>query len=211
VERMRHRMKRNLLATLILSQGVRMLLGGDELGRTQRGNNNAYCQDGEISWFDWDLSPEDIELIDFVRRLTAVLRANPVLRRRSFFTGAVGADGMRDVAWIRPDGGDMTADDWGDGSNHVLGMLISGRASDDVDDLGRPVFGETLLILLNGGARSRRFVLPRPASPGVWMELVNTTRPGSRIPRTGSVSLVAHSVILLRYVEDLGAGWSAPA
>ena len=211
VERMRQRMKRNHLATMILSQGVRMLLGGDELGRTQFGNNNAYCQDSELSWFDWDLSREDLELIEFVRRLTAMLRANPVLRRRSFLTGAVGSDGLKDVAWIRPDGEEMTDADWGDASNHVLGMMISGRASDEVDDLGRPVFGETLLALLNGGGRSRRFFLPRPASPGFWQELMNTARPGARVPRAGSVSLVAHSVIVLRYVEGDGGAEPTPS
>jgi isoamylase len=203
VERMRRRMKRNLLATLILSQGVRMLLGGDELGRTQRGNNNAYCQDNELSWFDWALSAEDKELIGFARRLTAVLRANPVLRRRSFFTGAVGPDGLKDLAWIRPDGQEMSDAEWGDPSNHVLGMLVSGKASDEVDDLGRPVYGETLLLLLNGGGRSMRFVLPAVPAFGVWQELINTARPGGRIPRGGSVSLVAHSVILLTHATDV--------
>jgi isoamylase len=210
VQRIRQRMKRNFLATLILSQGVRMVLGGDELGRTQDGNNNAYAQDNEISWFDWDLSAEDEELIQFTRRLTATLRSNPILRRRSFFVGAEGHDGTKDLAWIRPDGQEMTDADWGDQSNHVLGMLISGRASDEVDDLGRPVYGETLLLLLNGGTRSRRFTMPRPRSSGAWQELINTARPGTRIPRGGNVSLVAHSVILLRFVADLDSAGLAP-
>jgi isoamylase len=210
IERIRLRMKRNFLATLVLSQGVRMLLGGDELGRTQDGNNNAYTQDNQISWFDWDLSAEDRELILFTRRLTATLRSNPILRRRSFFTGATGSDGVKDLSWIRPDGDEMTDADWGDQANHVLGMLISGRASDEVDDLGRPVYGETLLLLLNGGTRWRRFAMPRLPSSGAWQELINTARPGTRIPRGGSVSLVAHSVILLRFVEDLDSAGLAP-
>jgi glycogen operon protein len=201
---------------MVLSQGVRMLLGGDEMGRTQLGNNNAYCQDNELSWFDWDLSPEDHDLIGFVRRLTAVLRANPVLRRRSFFTGAAGPDGMKDLAWIRPDGEEMTDTEWRDGSNQILGMLVSGRASDEIDDLGRPVYGETLLLLLNGGWRSRRFALPRVPAVGAWQELINTARPGTRLPRGGRVSLVAHSLILLRFAANiegtgLAAGLPSPA
>ena len=211
VHRMRRRMNRNLLATLVLSQGVRMLLGGDELGRTQRGNNNAYCQDNEISWFDWNLSSEDAELIEFVQLLTATLRGNPVLRRRSFFTGTPGSDGEKDLTWLRTDGHEMTDAEWNDAGNHVLGMLISGRAADEVDDFGRPVFGETLLALFNGGTRSRRFVLPQRASAGVWQELLNTARPGTRTPRTGSVTLVAHSVILLRRLEGQAADAMAPA
>jgi glycogen operon protein len=206
VLRMRRRMRRNFLATLILSQGVRMILGGDELGRTQGGNNNAYCQDNETSWFDWNLSADDLELIEFVRLLTAVLRGNPILRRRSFFTGRPGPDGERDLTWLRPDGKEMTDAEWSDPTNHVLGMLISGRASDEVDALGRPVHGETLLALFNGGGRSRRFVLPLASEAGIWQELVNTARAGPRVPRAGSVSLVAHSVILLRRVEDPAAG-----
>jgi isoamylase len=205
VHRMRRRMKRNLLATLVLSQGVRMLLGGDELGRTQRGNNNAYCQDNEISWFDWNLSSEDIELIEFVRLLTATLRGNPNLRQRSFFRGTRGPEGEKDLTWLRADGDEMTDAEWNDAGNHVLGMLISGRASDEVDDFGRPVFGETLLALFNGGTRSKRFVLPQRSSAGAWQELLNTARPGTRTPRAGSVTLVAHSVILLRRLEGQAA------
>jgi isoamylase len=207
VLRMRRRMKRNLLATLVLSQGVRMLLGGDEFGRTQRGNNNAYCQDNAISWFDWDLSAEDRELAEFVRLLTATLRGNPILRRRSFFTGLPGADGEKDLTWLRADGREMTDAEWNDAGNHVLGMLISGRASDEVDDFGRPVFGETLLALFNGGTRSRRFTLPAVSTQGSWQELINTARPGQRVIRTEHVPLVAHSVIVLRRIgEAAGRG-----
>jgi glycogen operon protein len=110
---------------------------------------------------------------------------------------------MKDIAWIRPDGQEMTGAEWGDDSNHTLGMLVSGRASDEVDDLGRPIYGETVLLLLNGGWRSRRFVLPRVGAAGAWQELINTARPGTRLPRGGSVSLVAHSLILLRYAANI--------
>jgi glycogen operon protein len=108
---------------------------------------------------------------------------------------------MKDVAWLRPDGAEMTDPDWGQAGNHVLGMLVSGEATDEVDDRGRPVTGATLLLLLNGGERARHFSLPPMRMPGVWEELVNTARPGARLVRRTAVHLVAHSVMLLRYVE----------
>ena len=159
IRRHRERMKRNFLATLIFSQGVRMLTGGDEMGRTQRGNNNAYAQDNEISWVDWDLDPEDRELLEFTRRAFAVFRDNPVLRRRSFFTGRP-VGGTKDVTWLRPDGVEFEHDDWNQPDAHVLGMLIPGEATDEAGDRGRPVVGRTILLLLNGGSRSRFFALP---------------------------------------------------
>ncbi|HVL82061.1 MAG TPA: glycogen debranching protein GlgX [Actinomycetota bacterium] len=204
VNRMRERMKRNMLATLIFSQGVPMLLGGDEIGRTQRGNNNAYCQDNEISWFDWDLDPADRELLAFTKRLIAIHNANPVLRRRSFFTGRPGAGGVRDIHWLRPDGEEMTDADWASPVNHVLGMLMPGDLTDEVDERGRPVFGQTLLLLLNGGTRSRLFTLPKPEERGVWEEVMNTARPGTRPVRKGALNLVAHSLVLLRFAEEFG-------
>ena len=203
VRRMRERMKRNFLATLMFSQGVRMILGGDEMGRTQRGNNNAYAQDNETSWIDWDLSQEDRELRNFTRRLVRIFRSNPVLRRRSFFRGEpITPEGERDLTWIRPDGREMTEDDWTDPEGHVIGMLIHGRAVDEVDERGRPVFGDTLLLLLNGGWRSRRFALPPMREPGAWHEELNTAQPQSeRLIRKPALNLNAHSLILLRYRE----------
>jgi isoamylase len=203
IRRMRERMKRNLLATLVFSQGVPMLVGGDEIGRTQHGNNNAYCQDNELSWLDWDLSQEGRDLLLFTRTLMEIYRSNPVLRRRSFFRGEpITPEGEKDLTWIRPDGQEMTAEDWEDPGRHVLGMVIHGRAVDDVDERGRPVFGDTLLLLLNGGWRSRRFVLPRMHAPGVWSEMVNTVQPGpARRPKQPALNLNAHSLILLRYGE----------
>jgi isoamylase len=204
VLRMRERMKRNFLATLVLSQGVPMLSHGDELGRTQRGNNNAYCQDNETSWVDWTLDQRRRELLEFTRRLLAIFHANPVLRRRKFFRGRpLTPAGMPDVAWIRPDGGEMTEADWGAGDNHVLGMLIYGEAADELDDRGRPITGDTLLLLANGGPRSRYVSLPRLERPGGWYELVNTGRPVLRPARLTALNLVGHSLVLLRHGEPL--------
>jgi isoamylase len=205
IRRMRRRIKRNLLATLLFSQGVPMMLGGDEIGRTQRGNNNAYCQDNEISWFDWNLDEEDHELLEFTRQVLQIFRSNPVLRRRSFFSGGpVSQAGMKDLTWLRPNGQEMTDHDWDNPHHHVLGMLIDGQATDEVDERGRPIRGDTLLLLLNGGARSRYFVLPVRSDPGSWNELVNTARgEGLRVVKSKAVNLVGHSLILLRYAEDV--------
>ncbi|GIW39663.1 MAG: glycogen operon protein GlgX homolog [Candidatus Binatia bacterium] len=202
VNRMRERMKRNFLATLVFSQGVPMISHGDEISRTQRGNNNAYCQDNEITWVHWDLDERKLELLEFTRRILEIFHSNPVLRRRKFFRGRpVTPSGVKDVAWIRPDGNEMTEADWNDPNNHVLGMLIHGRAADETDERGRPIVGDTLLLLVNGGPRSRYFALPKLDVPGAWFEVVNTARPGSRAVKTEGVNLVAHSLALLRHHE----------
>jgi glycogen operon protein len=203
IQQLRERMKRNFLATLILSQGVRMVLAGDEMGRTQRGNNNAYCQDNDLSWVHWELGKRDRDLLAFTRRLIQIFHSNPVLRRRSFFTGRpVHPEGVKDLMWIRSDGAEMTDRDWNDAHNHVLGMLIDGHATDEVDERGRPIYGDTLLLLLNAESRSRFVQLPKLSAPGAWQELVNTARPdGSRAVKAPGVNLVAHSLILLRYSE----------
>lgn len=198
IVRMRERMQRNFLATLLFSQGVPMLSHGDEIGRTQRGNNNAYCQDNEIAWVNWSLDDRRTRFLAFTRRLIDIVKAHPSLRRRKFFRGN-GNDGEKDVLWLRRDGAEMTDADWSEPSNHVLGMLVNGRAAGDIDERGRPLGGETLLLLVNGGARSRQFSLPARDIPGTWHELVNTVRSGHRVIRTPAINLVAHSLVLLRF------------
>jgi isoamylase len=196
----REQMKRNMMASLLLSQGVPMILAGDEMGRTQGGNNNAYCQDNEISWVNWELAPKDREMLEFTREVIGILKSNPILRRRSFFTGQAmlaKADGVKDLAWIRPDGEEMNDDDWNRGDNHVLGMLVDGRATAEVDERGRPIVGDTLLLLLNGGSRSKYFQLP-VFEGGVWQEMINTALPRRRVVRK-ALNLVPHSLILLRF------------
>ena len=203
ITRLRDRIKRNMLATLFFSQGVRMLLGGDEIGRTQQGNNNAYCQDNEISWLNWDLDDAARDLEAYTRRLVGILNNNPVLRHRNFFTGeAVTPGGTRDVTWIRSDGAEMTEAEWSDHELRSIGMLLSGRATDEVDERGRPVHGDSIFFLLNGGNRSRLFTLPWVEWPGFWEELLNTARPhGTRRIGGPVVNLTAHSVILLRHSD----------
>ncbi len=204
IQRTRDRMKRNFLATLFFSQGVPMLLGGDEIGRTQHGNNNAYCQDNELSWFNWDVGETGEDLCNFVRDLIGVMQDNPILRRRAFFTGEP-HPGMqtKDVTWIRPDGAEMTEPDWTDPELHTIGMLLLGVATDEVDVRGRSYAGDSLFLMLNAGTRSRSYTLPRMELAGQWEEVLNTAQPGpwSRIVRTEAVSLNAHSTLLLRHSE----------
>jgi isoamylase len=199
VRRRRQRMKKNFLATLAFSQGVPMISHGDEIGRTQGGNNNAYCQDNEITWIDWDLSDEDRELLAFARRVFALRQSNPVLRRRTFFRGhpTVGQD-IRDVTWIRPDGREMTDADWHDPENRVIGMLMHGEATDEVDRRGRLVRGDTLLLLLNASERSRRFVLPDSDEPGDWRELLDTHGNIGGESNLTAAHLPSYSLLLLR-------------
>ncbi len=200
VNRMRERMMKNFMATLAFSQGVPMISHGDELGRTQKGNNNAYCQDSELTWIDWDLDDHAREMLEFVQRVFKVSRSNPVFRRRRFFAGNPTTDrGLKDVQWVRPDGREMTDEDWRNPKNRVLGMLIHGAASDDVDERGRPNMGQTLLLLLNSSNRARQFRLPDVPERGYWHELVNTAQPTHRIPKGTTLNVAPHSLVLLCY------------
>jgi glycogen operon protein len=205
VNTMRAQTQRNVIATLFLSQGVRMLVAGDEMGRTQGGNNNAYCQDNDISWVNWDLSHEDRELLEFTRSVITIFRDNPVLRHQSFFTGRpLSGDGAKDIMWLRRDGKEMTDEDWTAPDPHVLGMLLYGRATDDVDERGRPTFGDTLLVLMNGGAHTRYVNLPEMETPGRWRMILNTARPGASSTPTQGLRLSAHALVALRFLEQPG-------
>ena len=200
VVRMRERIKRNFIATLAFSQGVPMISHGDEVGRTQQGNNNAYCQDNPLTWVDWKLTPLQRQLLTFTRSVFAIRATNPVLRRRNYFRHLPDhPGGQKDLTWLRPDGKEMTKGDWADPANHVLGMQILGEATDETDERGRRLLGEAILLLTNGGARSRPFTLPPMETPGAWVEILNTAHPTPRLVRQGRVSLVAHSLMLLRH------------
>src|SRR5262249_31927739 len=150
------------LATLVLSQGVPMLLAGDEIGQTQRGNNNAYCQDNEISWLNWNLDGAHKELLQFVRRLIQFWHAQPVLHRRRFFHGrAIQGETIKDILWYDPSGHEMSPDAWNTGYARCLGMLLRGDDI-DVDEYGETISGETLLVLFNGDhAMNIDFTLPK--------------------------------------------------
>jgi len=202
VVRLRHRMARNFMATLAFSQGVPMLSHGDELGRTQLGNNNAYCHDSELSWIDWELDAWQRELLDFTRRVFELRAASPILRRRSFFPDRVSpGKNRKDVRWLRPDGQEMGGADWGDGERRALGMLMEGEARGELDERGRPVQGPTLLLLCNAGSRPCLFRLPTQGAPGAWDHLLWTRRGSPQRPREAALNLAAHSLSLLIWLN----------
>ncbi|MGK2928964.1 MAG: glycogen debranching protein GlgX [Acidimicrobiales bacterium] len=148
IETMRRRQQKNLLVTLLCSQGVPMLLGGDELGRHQQGNNNAYCQDNQISWYDW--AETDVELLSFTRRLIALRRDHPVFRRRRWFQGrSIHGTDARDISWLRTDGSPMTHDDWIDADAAAIGIFLNGDAMPSVDRRGEPIVDDSFLLLFN--------------------------------------------------------------
>jgi len=176
---LRARQQRNFLATLLLSEGVPMLVAGDEIGRTQKGNNNAYCQDNETSWINWDLDQPRQQLLDFTRFLTKLFRQHPALRRRKFFYGRkIRDDEIKDLSWFRPDGKEMTDQDWRNPETRCLGERLAGDAMEENDEHGCRVVDDTLLILLNAHYESVPFVLPAHRPEQRW-ELVLDTQDSS--------------------------------
>ena len=179
---LRIRQMKNLLATLLLSQGVPMLSGGDEIGRTQRGNNNAYCQDNELSWLDWNLAPWQEDLLAFTRRLLRFRAAHRVLRRRTFFQGrGIRGGSGSDILWLDPSGREMTDADWNAPRARSLGVMLVGDAIAEVDERGQPIRDDTLLVLANADAAPIRFTLPSAAAGKAW-EVVLDTNGGSLVP-----------------------------
>jgi len=161
IRALRERQMRNFLATLFLSQGVPMLHGGDEFGRSKKGNNNTYCQDNELNWFDWSLDEEAQRLLAFTRAMIALRREHPVLRRRNFFQGRpVHGLGVKDITWLRPDGGEMSDEDWNASFVRTLGVRMAGDTMDEVDDQGQPILDDTFLLLLNAWHEDLSFRLP---------------------------------------------------
>jgi glycogen operon protein len=172
---LRRRQQRNLLATLLLSQGVPMLLSGDEMGHTQHGNNNGYCQDSPISWLDWNDQEGNAELVDFVASLIALRRAHPAFHRPKFFQGRPlhGTD-VADIGWFTPEGTAMDNEGWGEATARAMAVYFNGDALDMVDARGQPVVDKTFLLLLNADAEERNFTLPAAKWAGAWAHLVDT-------------------------------------
>ncbi|WP_306189069.1 glycogen debranching protein GlgX [Streptomyces sp. MK5] len=177
---LRARQQRNLLATLLLSQGIPMLCHGDELGRTQRGNNNAYCQDNEVSWIDWRLTAGQRELADFTRYVIALRAAHPVLRRRRFFQGETATrddQPLPDLVWMLPDGREMAEEDWRRSDAHSVMVFLNGDAIAEPDRKGRRVVDDSFLLLLNGYWEAVDFRLPGRAYGDRWTTLLDTAEP----------------------------------
>ncbi len=178
---LRRRQKRNLLATLLLSQGVPMLLAGDEMGRSQRGNNNAYCQDNEISWLSWALDPEDKALMRFVQQLIRLRKSHPVFRRRHFFQGrSIKGARVKDITWLTPDAREMTDEEWNLSFAQCLGLLLAGNAIEEHDERGHPIRDDNLLLLLNAYHDEIAFSVPPDPPFARWQVLLDTSFEGGR-------------------------------
>jgi glycogen operon protein len=179
----RERQKRNFMATLLLSQGVPMIASGDELSATHLGNNNPYCQDNELTWLSWELTPAKRQFLDFVRRLIAFRKRHPVLRRRRFFQGrAIRGAGVKDLAWFDAAGQEMTDEKWNAPHVGCLGVRLAGDAIDERDERGNPIVDDTLLLLLNAQSGPIPFTLPGTPAGGAWVTVLDTARP-SEMPR----------------------------
>jgi glycogen operon protein len=208
---LRMRRQRSLLATLFLSQGVPMLLGGDEMGRTQQGNNNAYCQDNPLSWFDWNLNDRQRDLLAFTRGLIAFRAEHPVLRRRRYFEGLFlpGAD-IKDLTWFKLDGTELQDAEWADPEARWLAMRLAGEAIDEREPDGGRILDETLLMLLNTHHEAHSFTLPESGGSGacVWERLMDTEQAGPPAPSGethavgASYDLAPRALALFRRVES---------
>jgi len=179
IKALRARQKRNLLATLLLSQGVPMIVAGDEMGRTQLGNNNPYCQDNAISWIDWDVSEDDIDLFEFARRLISVRRQHPIFRRRNFFQGrSIRGTEVKDILWLKPDGTEMTDEEWDHSFARSLGVYLSGSAMDERDRQGRQIRDDHFLLLFNAHHEPMDFRMPDLGEDRGWHMLLDTSHAG---------------------------------
>jgi isoamylase len=222
---LRSRQTRNFLATMLLSQGVPMLLAGNEIGRTQRGNNNAYCQDNELSWVDWRLMQENPDLINYVRRLIEIRRAHPSFRRRNFFQRRpIRGAAVKDITWLSPGGNEMNDEEWSKSFARCIGMFLAGSALAEDDDRGVPLKDDDFMLLLNAHHEQIEFVIPISPSPGAWHVLIDTSRAdggagdqrtfsaGGRFPLQGrSLALLIGSTRPMPIADAAELPKSAPA
>jgi glycogen operon protein len=205
---LRQRQMRNFLATLFVSQGVPMLLGGDEFGRTQRGNNNAYCQDNEISWLDWENQNQD--LLAFVRRLIRFRRVHPVFRRRRWFQGRpIHGTGVTDIAWFKPSGEEMSEQDWKDGFAKSLAVFLNGEGIPSPTQRGERVLDDSFLLLFNAHHEALRFTIPPEKWGARWLKELDTkdweVAESSRPFRAGQrIRVEGRSLIVLRRIDAKG-------
>jgi glycogen operon protein len=185
-----------------------MISGGDEFGRSQQGNNNTYCQDGPLTWYDWEFDKEARHLLEFTRRVILFRKRHPVLRRRTFFQGRrIRGSGNKDIAWFSASGREMSDDEWASGHVRTMGMRLSGDAIEEKDALGRPIVGDTLLILLSAHSETVPFVLPAHRAGTRWIVAFDTARDGGRrltpLGRGGrTYALQAHSVVVFRLASQ---------
>ena len=200
VNELRGRQRRNLLATLLLSQGIPMLLGGDEMGRTQRGNNNAYCQDNELSWLDWE--NRDGELVAFTQRLIALRRHHPTFHRRRYFQGrALHGSDCIDIAWFRPDGTEMTDEDWENGRAKSIAVFLNGEAISTPGLRGERIVDDSFLVLINAHEDAVPFTVPKGDWGERWVKVLDTADglgEGEHAKAAGVLAVEGRSLAMLR-------------
>jgi glycogen operon protein len=219
INRLRLRQQRNFIVTLMVSQGVPMITAGDEMGKTQRGNNNAFVQDNPLSWLDWDLDEERSTLLAFCRAVVAFRRRHPVFRRPHFLRGErVAGSELPDIAWFRPDGREMTPLDWENPHRAALGLLLAGDALDWRDAEGQPVVDDTILVLLNGSHDDVRFTLPGFDWGSRWVLRIDTaldafvcsppsTPRSIEVDAGARITLVAHSARVYKRLMPGRGSW----
>jgi glycogen operon protein len=203
INALRARQKRNLLATLFLSQGVPMMLAGDAIGHSQLGNNNAYCQDNNISWIDWEQA--DADLLEFVQALIRLRKRHPVFRRRNFFQGrAIQGAEIQDIRWLLPDGREMTNEEWTRESAHCLGVFLAGEGLGEKDERGRPVTDDNFVMLLNPHHDQVPFRLPPAAQGSQWLRVIDTaspTRPKNNQQHAGGTDYLLQARSMALFLE----------
>jgi len=204
---LRERQKRNLLATLFLSQGVPMLLAGDEISRSQHGNNNAYCQDNELAWLNWQLGPAQQQLLKFTTHMIELRRQHPIFRRRDFFQGRpLHGGAVKDIVWLKPDGIEMTTEEWTKDFARCLGVYLSGDALEETDAHGRPIVDESFLMLFNAHHDAVPFMLPEFVPGASWLARIDTSF-SDAVPELETVTprteypLQGRSLVLLQQQE----------
>lgn len=208
IRALRLQQRKNFIATLLLSQGVPMILGGDELGHSQQGNNNGYCQDNELTWLNWDLDEEGEAFLAFVKAVTRIWNEQPVLQRRTFFQGrSIRGDGVQDVTWFNCHGDDMSDDDW-NGNVRCIGMRLAGDLIEESDSRGEVIRGDTLLMLMNAHHEAIDFVLPVVSHDHRWELLFDTAvheKPGAPWQARQIYPLQQRSLAVFRTIDSVGS------
>jgi glycogen operon protein len=208
INALRAQQKRNFMATLLLSAGVPMILAGDEIGHTQRGSNNAYCQDNELTWLNWNLTDEQRQFMDFVRSLIAIRRTQPVFQRRKFFQGRrIDEADVPDISWFQPSGEEMSDEAWNAGFGQCLGVRLPGDLIGDVTERGEPITGDSIVLLVNAHHESIPFTLPSRGEDEKWERLIDTADSGAeRATYQGKeqYDIKGRSVVVLRSQRPTG-------
>ena len=215
IRELRARQMRNFMTTLLISQGVPMISHGDEIARTQGGNNNAYCQDNAITWIDWNLTTEQQEMLDWTRRVVRFMLQHSILRRRNYFSGRpIRGAGTKDISWLKPDGQEMSDEDWTDENLHAFALWLSGAAGEHVDEQNRPIIADTLVVLMNSLDESVDFVLPRTGGRERWRLALDTAAPHGQSPRYPARSIYTvsgRSMAILEHPTPSSDGHVSPS